>query len=360
MGEDLIIYEGKEISRRDIERLPPCCDLYSMYLNDCDVKESTKKGYEVCGRAFLLWIAQNGIDRPTREDIKAYKKHLEEQDFTAGTRAQYLRAVKGLFHWASTRGLYPNITDGVKGVKVRQDNTKKDPLQAEDVRRILSSIDRSSETGKRDYAMFLLSITGGLRIIELQRADIGDIKTIAGEKVLFIQGKGRDEKDEYKKLPPAVFSAIMDYLSIRGETDKKAPLFTGTSNRAKEKRLTEPSISRIIKGVLVSAGYDSDRLTAHSLRHTSVTLLLEAGATLQEAQHHARHADPATTGIYAHNIDRRKDQSEQIIFNQIFNSQKADAAQEAAQIVKGMTPEQQQEALAALIEIANRRGACIA
>ena len=176
-------------------------DLFRRFIDYTDVKETTLKGYAVCIRAFARWASETGTMQPQREDIKAYKEYLETQNFTAGTRAQYLRAVKHFFKWTAAEGLYPNIADGIKGARVRQDNTKKDPLQAEDVRRILSSIDRSTEAGRRDYAMFLLSVTGGLRIIELQRADVGDIKTIAGERVLFIQGKGRDEKDEYKKLP---------------------------------------------------------------------------------------------------------------------------------------------------------------
>lgn len=200
-------------------------DLFSRFIDYTDVKETTLKGYTVCIRAFVRWAADRGVTQPQRADIKAYKEYLEAQDFTAGTRAQYLRAVKHFFKWTAAEGLYPNIADGIKGAKVRQDNTKKDPLQAEDVRRILDSIDRSTEAGKRDYAMFLLSVTGGLRIIELQRADIGDIKTIAGERVLFIQGKGRDEKDEYKKLPAPVYSAIIDYLGSRTAPDKKAPPF---------------------------------------------------------------------------------------------------------------------------------------
>ena len=46
--------------------------------------------------------------------------------------------------------------------------------------------------------MILLSVTGGLRIIEMQRADVADIQKIKGQTVLFIQGKGHDEKDDYK------------------------------------------------------------------------------------------------------------------------------------------------------------------
>ena len=115
-------------------------DLFRRFIDYTDVKETTLKGYAVCIRAFARWAAETGTMQPQREDVKAYKEYLEKQDFTAGTRAQYLRAVKHFFKWTAAEGLYPNIADGIKGARVRQDNTKKDPLQAEDVRRILSSM----------------------------------------------------------------------------------------------------------------------------------------------------------------------------------------------------------------------------
>ena len=115
--------------------------------------------------------------------------------------------------------------------------------------------------------------------------------------------------------------------------------------------MTEPSISRIIKDRLKAAGYDTHRISAHSLRHTSVTFLLEAGATLQEAQHHARHASPETTGIYAHNIDQRKDHSEQRIYNFLFDVE-TDAVTQAADLMRQMNADQQRRALELLKAIA--------
>ena len=53
-----------------------------------------------------------------------------------------------------------------------------------------------------------------------------------------------------------------------------------------------------------AAGIDSERLTAHSLRHSAITYSLLGGATLQEAQQLARHTSILTTTIYAHNINR--------------------------------------------------------
>ena len=343
--------------------------LLERFIDYINVKEVTVKSYGVCLRCFMEWLHDNNIQQPQRADILDYVKYLAAPHprrtrydrpgtgsgsvitFSAGTQARYLRAVKMFFKWTAQENLYPNVSDNVKGAKVRADNTKRDPLQKDDAKTVLDSIDTADDAGKRDYAMILLSITAGLRIIEMQRANIGNMETLAGEHVLFIQGKGHDEADTYKKLTPEVYSAIMAYLDTRGRKDADAPLFASTGNRSRGQRLTEPSISRIVKTRLIAAGYDTHRISAHSLRHTSVTFLLEAGATIQEAQHHARHASPETTGIYAHNIDQRKEHSEQRIYNFLFDIE-TDAATQAADCMRRMTATQQQQALQLLQAIA--------
>ena len=327
-------------------------DLFRRFIEYSDVKETTLKGYTVCIRQFIKWLTDSNIRQPSREDIRAYKAYLDNQNFTAGTRAQYLRAVKHFFKWAASEGLYPNIADNIKGAKVRHDNTKKEAFNEADIKVILESIDRSTEAGKRDYAMILLSVTGGLRIIEMQRADIQDIATIKGQQVLYIQGKGRDEKDHYIKLIPEVQEALKDYLQSRPHYKKSDPLFTGTSNRGKGQRMAEPSISRIIKTVFINAGYDSGKLTAHSLRHTSNTLLFKSGADLYTVQQHARHSDPKTTEIYIHAVDREKDRSEQAIYNQIFRPEQQNIAQEAFEALQGLSEAKQQAALDYILELA--------
>lgn len=342
-------------------------DSFAAYI---DVKEITQQSYGVALRCFGEWLHSNGIERPQRADILAYKKYLAEPHerrqradrqatgpapvitFSAGTQARYLRAVKRLFSWAANENLYPNIADGIRGAKCRADNTKHDAFLKEDAINLLDSIDRSTDAGKRDYAMILLSITCGLRIIEIQRADIGDLETVNKERVIYIQGKGRDEKDEYKKLPPAVYAAIMEYLDTRSTKDKAAPLFAGTGNRSRGRRLAEPSISRLIKDRIKAAGYDTRKLTAHSLRHSSITYLLEAGATIQEAQHHARHASPTTTeNVYAHNLERQKQHPEQQIYNFLFDVVE-DPATRAANYMRNMSSTQQARALELLQAIA--------
>lgn len=362
--EELTVIQGTAL-----QAAPGFDSLLDSFAAYIDVKEITEKSYGVALRCFAEWLRSNGITRPQRADILAYKKYLAEPHerrqradrqatgpapvitFTAGTQARYMRAVKRLFAWAESEHLYENIASGIKGAKCTADNTKRDAFLKEDAITLLDSIDRTDDAGKRDYAMILLSITCGLRIIEIQRADIGDLETVNKERVIFVQGKGRDEKDEYKKLPPAVYAAILDYLDTRSTKDKAAPLFAGIGNRSRGRRLAEPSISRIIKDRMKAAGYDTHKLSAHSLRHSSVTFLLEAGATIQEAQHHARHASPETTTIYAHNIDRKKQHTEQRIYNFLFDVEE-DPATKAANFMRNMTGTQQARALELLEALA--------
>ena len=193
--------------------------------------------------------------------------------------------------------------------------------------------------------MLLLILTGGLRIIEIQRADIQDIQQIKGQWIIYIQRKGHDEKYAYIKIIDEVKTALDDYLQTRQPYKKIDPLFTSTSNRALNERITETSISRLIKNIFRQCGYDSNKLTAHSLRHTSNTLLFKSGADLYKVQQHARHKDPKTTEIYLHINDRENDTSEKDIYNQIFNPKKQDILKEIYKNLDELSDEKQKKVL---------------
>ena len=151
--------------------------------------------------------------------------------------------------------------------------------------------------------MLVTMLTMGLRTIEITRANIEDIRTKGDATVLYVQGKGHEEKDDLIRMPYHVETAIRDYLSVRNIANPSAPLFISTSNHNHNGRMTTRSIRRIVKTAFISAGFNSPRLTAHSTRHTAATLSLLNGATLQQTQELLRHKNIGTTEIYAHNID---------------------------------------------------------
>lgn len=275
----------------------------SAWIDGLDAKDRTREEYRKNIGYYLAWLEVSGNQGSSRADIIAYKDYLTA-NYSASTVSAYMTAVRQFYTWISTTYGVPDIAKGVKGSKKAQ-GFKKDPLSLEQIRTVLNGIDTETPDGLRDYALLSLMIHTGLRVIEVQRADITDIRNIMGRSVLFIQGKGRDEKDNFVILSPKVLQALQSYIKARGKTlDSEAPLFVSSSDRNREGRLTTRSISRIVKERFRDAGIDSSKLTAHSLRHTAITMALLGGATIQQAQAMARHSNVNTTMIYAHNLDR--------------------------------------------------------
>lgn len=292
-------------------------DLFNRFISFLDAKPKTIETYTRALRQLFNYFSFNGITRPQREDIIAFREELKASGHKPTTIQNYIVATKLFFSWTAQEGLYPNIAEHLKGAKLNRDH-KKDYLTSRQVKEVLEGVERDSLKGLRDYAILTLMVTGGLRDIEVSRADIGDLRTAGESTVLYIQGKGRDEKTDYIKISPQVERAIRAYLTARGTVGDTEPLFTSTSNNNSGQRMTTRSISGIVKNRLKQAGYDSPRLTAHSLRHTAVTLSLLAGRDLAEVQQFARHANIATTMIYNHSIEQAKNGCSEAIAQAIF------------------------------------------
>jgi integrase/recombinase XerC len=291
-------------------------DLYTRFTAYIDASEKTVQTYTRAIRQYAKWASENGISQPTREDILRYRDELKESHKPT-TVQNYITALRLFFQWTEQEQLYPNIANHIKGAKLDRSH-KKDYLTSRQVKKVMETAKEESLQGLRDYAILALLFTGGLRTIEISRANIADIRTAGDNTVIYIQGKGREEKTEYVKIMPEVEDAIRAYLAARKPASTEEPLFTSTSNNSKGKRISTRSVSDIVKQALIKAGFNSDKLTAHSTRHTAVTLALLGGQSLQEVQQFARHANITTTQIYAHNLDRAKNQCEETIAKAIF------------------------------------------
>lgn len=261
----------------------------------------------------------DGITEPTRNDVMTFKKYLQDYGKKPSTIALYLSAIRRFFDWLESEKLYENITRGVKAPK-QDKGHKRDFLDASKIQKVMGGVSRNNLEGKRNFAILAVMATCGLRTVEIVRANVEDITTLGGTPVLFVQGKGRADKKEFVKLTAPVIEAIKDYLNTRGPVAKSAPLFASCSRRNFGGKLTTRTISGVCKNSMIRAGFDDPRLTAHSLRHSAVTLALMAGQSLAEVQHFARHSNISTTQIYAHNIDRLNSLCETAITDAIFST----------------------------------------
>lgn len=364
-----------------------------------DRGEQTTRTYLTNLRQFAAWLKYAGITSPQRADIIAYKNYLTtEHDAIildpaapagwkyrtdrsgnpvkitcrANTAKQYLQSVRQFFAWAAACGYYPNIAANIHAPKIKQDRHKKDALAAADVLKIERSItataaekaaaaagemkdaagriERATEQGRRLLAMYLLAVNAGLRTIELSRANINDIEQKNGQAYIYIWGKGHAEADAKKPIAPEVYNAIRDYIDNRADNPTGTnPLFVATGNRSGGQRLAATTISTLLKKAMQQAGYNSNRITAHSLRHTAGTNTQELTGDIYITQQYMRHESPKTTEIYLH-IETEKREAE--IAQQLYNkyhgiTTPGDPGAELAGLLQTMTGTQRRQLLKA-------------
>jgi len=367
--------------------------LFNDFVAWIDRSEKTTRSYLTNLRQFMAWLKYAAVVNPIRQDIISYREWLTAEheaialdpgsvngwtyrtDATGNplkivckpnTVAQYLRSVCQFFRWTAANNLYPDIAANIHAPKVKNETHRKAYLNAKEVLTIEESIaeraqerqqaaqeaqkdtagrmQRSTEQGKRLYAMYLLAVNAGLRTVEISRANIKDLETKGGQTWLYIWGKGRTEPDQKKPIAPEVAAAIKDYLQSRTDHPTTAsPLFVSTGNRSGGKRIATTTISTMLKQAMKEAGFDSERITAHSLRHSAAQAALQAsGNNIYTAQKYLRHSSPATTEIYLHE-DERTEKAERAIAQEVYNLYHGTGADNRAkleQLINRMTPQQ--------------------
>ena len=386
MNDAAIIRPATAIENRAFD-----AELIEDFIKWIDRSEATARAYIINLRQFAAYLKYKGIDRPSRSDVVSFRAWLSEEheaiEMTAAgeivaqldsngdpikrtckpaTVKAYLQSLKQFFKWAATSGFYPDIAANVHAPKVNNAQHKKDHLTPAQVLTVEQSIthkaqeaqeaaenarkdptgraQRATEQGKRLFAMYLLAVNCGLRTVEISRANIRDLQTKDGNAVLYIWGKGHSEADQKKALAPAVYDAVKDYLTVRsGSTAANAPLFTSTGNRSHGRRIAPTTVSKMLKSALVNAGYNSERLTAHSLRHSAGTAVQSITGDLYETQKYMRHANPATTEIYIHESDAEDSKAAELaqsLYNLYHGTEAAEQRAKLTDTITMMTPEQ--------------------
>lgn len=167
-------------------------------------------------------------------------------------------------------------------------------LPPEQVERLLACCNRSTPTGKRDYAILLLLARLGLRGGEVLAMTLEDMDWERGEMV--VRGKG--QRLERLPLPADVGAALACYLCDVRPACATRRVFIRM--KAPQQGLAGPvAICCIVRRALRRAGLDPEFKGAHLLRHSLATDLLRRGASLREIGQLLRHRQPTTTQIYA-------------------------------------------------------------
>jgi site-specific recombinase XerD len=167
-------------------------------------------------------------------------------------------------------------------------------MPAEDVERLLQSIDQDDPRGRRDYAIVLLLARLGLRAGEVAALCLEDIDWDAGE--LVVHGKGGGV--ERLPLPWDVGEAVSAYLHDARPPCSIRQVFV--CRRAPRRAFHDGNaVGTIVRRALARAHLHPAHRGAHLLRHSLATRLLRDGASLVEIGELLRHHNLDTTRIYA-------------------------------------------------------------
>lgn len=274
--------------------------LIEMFLAERDVFETSKRQYHFNLRRFFRWLKENTIDhyQVSRAHILQYKQSLIDENKTSLTIASYLGTLRMFYRWMNENKYYSDITTSLRITKEYKTFRKKS-LNVIQAKRFMQTFDTNTIISKRDFAIANLMIRNGLREIEVIRMDVGDIIEYNNAAAICIQRKGRVEKNAVLPLSEKAMEAIEDYLYHRkGNWQDDDPLFVSFSNRGYNTRLSTQKVSRMIKTKLIQSGLNDPMVTAHSLRHTTATMLIAEGKSEYDVQKVMGHSSFQITQIY--------------------------------------------------------------
>ncbi|MDD2573126.1 MAG: tyrosine recombinase XerC [Bacillota bacterium] len=165
-----------------------------------------------------------------------------------------------------------------------------------EARELLDAVE--GEFRDRDYCILTLFLNCGLRLSELVGINISNIR---GDTLTVI-GKGDKERTVY--LNDACLKAIEDYLRVRPRDSIKDRDALFLSKR--RQRISNKTVQHLVKKYVEKAGLDSDRYSAHKLRHTAATLMYKHGnVDIRALQQILGHSSISTTQIYTH-VDNKR------------------------------------------------------
>jgi site-specific recombinase XerD len=292
----------------DVARPPPppepdgpvdgMLERYRIYLTvERGLGRETARGYVDSMRPFLQ-------GRVSPDGLALNLGHLSAADVTsfvvarcprqgrsaAKLTATSLRSLLGFLHFSGL--IERSLTSSVPSVASRRLAGLPKGLEPGQVLRLLTSCDKSTTNGSRDFAVLTMLVRLGMRAGEVAKLQLEDIDWRGGAIVV----SGKANCTERVPLTTDVGEAVAAYLR-RGRPASADGRTVFVRIKAPHRAITRGGVTQIVAAAARRAGLGL--IHAHRLRHTAATQMLRAGATLPEIGQVLRHRRAMTTAIYA-------------------------------------------------------------
>jgi integrase/recombinase XerC len=254
------------------------------------------------GVARVDWAA---IDRLA---MRSWLAHLARRGLSKRSSARALSAARSFFRFMHRSDLVEaNPARAVGSPKLEK--YLPGHLDRAQVETLLAAAATRAQEGRftdvRDLAILELFYSTGLRISELRGIDGRDLDLLAGS--VKVRGKGRKERivpigGPAQRALRAYERARDDLRAKVGATADRSAFFLSQRGARMSPKTLHNAVTARLSGVDEGAG-----LSAHALRHTFATHLLDGGADLRAVQELLGHASVSTTQIYTHtSVERLK------------------------------------------------------
>lgn len=283
----------------------------------------TREAYAGDLAIFLSWCERRRLHplSAARPDIDRFRNWLGQPigpdgkpalngrpRYADATIARKLSAVRAFYTYLAERHVLPGSPAvGVKGPKISRAPRGR-AITQDQIRTLLTA---AAERDAQTEAIVCLLMLNGLRVSEVCRANIEDLRREAGGgHSLIVRGKGN--KQSAVALNSRTERAVL--TTVGGRT--QGPILRRQDGRrvragtpAPRVAFNRQAIYRLLGELADAAGLvgdedgQVDNVHPHRLRHTFVTTLLDLGVPLQAVQDAARHSSPDTTRQY----DRARD-----------------------------------------------------
>lgn len=262
---------------------------YNYYLKvERGLSPNTVKAYTADIEGFYEFLRRRGVilRDASSSDISDYIISVSDY-LSKRSQARLLSSLNSFFDYLVSEGeRKDNPSSAVDSPKLG----KYLPvvLSVEEVRAILKAA-----PNERDRAILEVLYGCGLRVSEVCSLKISEVYL----KDMFVKVMGKGSKERLVPMAPSTASAIMNYLSVRPESDAGCEdvLFLNRFGRA----LSRVAVFKMVKSVALVAGVDKN-LSPHTFRHSFATHLIENGADLRVVQEMLGHESILTTEIYTH------------------------------------------------------------
>ncbi|PIK15681.1 tyrosine-type recombinase/integrase [Halobacteriovorax sp. JY17] len=304
------------MGEKKLEQIAHPFTIYQEFFDNFNSRH-TRSSYEIDIRHFLTWafeeLSMKSYADLERAHIIKYRNWLQEvggrygQPCAPKTIARKLAALSSYSDFLVEKSILEfNPVSSVKRPR-RDVVSPTNALSATQMRELLDSIPRETDSGILHRALLMMFFTTGLRKSEILNLKFKDYREINEYRVLEFIGKGG--KIGQKVLHPECIESLDLYIlnmeKIARKLEREDWLFQPSHNPTNPDRLNKPlnpkTINEIVDYYARKIGLNF-KVTPHSARATFIGELLEQGVDIYSVAREVNHSSVKTTQEY----DKRK------------------------------------------------------